>query len=166
MTDGKLWSPIGKTSGVIFSIDNNAIGHLSSSASGIPKNSKQAVQGVVFVLQDGKVIDFDKGMMNQRHPRTVVGLDGDGKTLTLLTVDGRNPFHSIGMTGTELGQEMKNVGCTDAVNMDGGGSTELVMRDADGKLQVVNHPSDLRERAVADTIGISVDGTKRVEEKK
>ena len=67
--------------------------------------------------------------MKVRHPRTVVGLDKDGSTLTILTVDGRRAGVSIGMTGPELGEEMKRLGCDTAINLDGGGSTELVLRD-------------------------------------
>ena len=68
------------------------------------------------------------------------------------------------MTGPELGAEMIMLGCFEAINLDGGGSTTLVMRNSDtGALQVINKPSDHRERAVADVVGISIDGTKRTE---
>lgn len=166
MTDGKLWSPVqANGGGDVFWIDDAGRGHLTSPHAGLPKNARQAVQGNAVLLSDGKVAEFSKGAMSVRNPRTVVGLDAEGKILTLMVVDGRNPFRSIGMTGTEEGQEMLNAGCVNAMNLDGGGSSELVLRDADGKLQVMNRPSDLRERAVADVVGISIDGTKRVETK-
>jgi exopolysaccharide biosynthesis protein len=166
MTDGNLWSPVSANGGgAVFWIDDAGKGHLSSPHLGLPKDAKQAVQGNAVVLSHDKPVEFPKGGMSIRNPRTVVGLNEDGTILTLMVVDGRNPLRSIGMTGTELGQEMKNAGCTEALNLDGGGSSELLMRDADGKLQVMNHPSDLRERAVADVVGISIDGTNRVESK-
>jgi exopolysaccharide biosynthesis protein len=166
MTDGNLWSPVSAGGGGgVFWIDDAGKGHLTSPHMGLPKDAKQAVQGNAVVLSRGEPFEFPKGAMSIRNPRTVVGLNADGTILTLMVVDGRNPLRSIGMTGTQLGEEMKNAGCTNAVNMDGGGSSELVMRDADGKLQVMNHPSDLRERAVADVIGISIDGSNRADPK-
>ena len=81
----------------------------------------------------------------------------DGTKLTLLTVDGRRPGVAIGMTGPEMAAEMVRLGCFEAINLDGGGSTTLVMREpSDKELRTVNHPSDARERPVADVIGVSV----------
>ena len=61
------------------------------------------------------------------------------------------------MNGAEMSAEMLRLGCETAINLDGGGSTTLVMRDpSDHELKTINHPSDARERPVADVIGISV----------
>jgi len=58
---------------------------------------------------------------------------------------------------TELADVMLKHGCEDAVNLDGGGSSALVIRDPkDGKQTVVNRPSDGRERAVANVLGIDI----------
>jgi exopolysaccharide biosynthesis protein len=161
MTDGKLWSKEPNKNWPVFWIDGRGRAHLSANNS-VPEGAKQMVQGNAFVLRNGQPID-PQGMMKVRHPRTVVGLDKDGKTLTILTVDGRRPKTSVGMTGPELGDEMQRLGCDNALNLDGGGSTELVMRDPEtGKLQVMNNPSDSRERAVADVIGVHIRGVKRV----
>ena len=62
-----------------------------------------------------------------------------------MTVDGRQPGCSVGMTLAELASLMRELGCSDALNLDGGGSTTLWTRGA-----VVNRPSDGQERAVAD----------------
>jgi hypothetical protein len=70
-----------------------------------------------------------------RHPRTAVGAKKDG-TILLVTVDGRRPSESVGMTIPELTDLMLELGCTSAVNLDGGGSTTMVIGD-----QIVNHPS-------------------------
>jgi exopolysaccharide biosynthesis protein len=161
MTDGKLWSREPNKNWPVFWIDGKGRAHLSADNS-LPAGAKQIVQGNAFVLGNSQPID-PQGMMKVRHPRTVVGLDKDGKTLTILTVDGRRPQTSVGMTGPELGEEMKRLGCIDALNLDGGGSTELVMRDPEtGKLKVINNPSDSRERAVADVVGVQIHGVKRV----
>jgi exopolysaccharide biosynthesis protein len=82
-----------------------------------------------------------------RHPRSAVGISRDGRTLWLLTVDGRSTS-SVGMTVTELATTLASLGAWDALNFDGGGSTALVI---DGR--VVNVPSDpTGERAVANAL--------------
>jgi len=87
----------------------------------------------------------------------VVGLDHTGRVLTLFVVDGRQPGLSIGMTLAELAREMIALGCDSALNLDGGGSTDLVWRDGRTKqLKILNSPSDARERSVADVLGITV----------
>lgn len=86
-----------------------------------------------------------------RHPRTAVGRRADG-TVLLVVADGRSS-EAAGLTMWELQQVMAALGCADAINLDGGGSTAMVVREA-----VVNHPSDNRrfdaggERAVANAI--------------
>lgn len=121
-----------------------------------PEWARQAVGGNVILVRDGKVVtQTDKN----RHPRTVAGVDKAGTTLILLVVDGRQKDLSIGMTYEELGTEMVRLGAEAALNLDGGGSTTLVMRDPTSKeLAVVNSPSDAKERAVADVLGVKVNG--------
>lgn len=81
-----------------------------------------------------------------RHPRTAVGAREDG-TLLLVTVDGRRPGESVGMSLPELTDLMLELGCVSAINLDGGGSTTMVV---DGK--VVNSPSGGEARRNADAI--------------
>jgi hypothetical protein len=80
-----------------------------------------------------------------RQPRTLAGVRPDG-TLLLVTVDGRRPGWSVGMTLPEAARLMRSLGASDALNLDGGGSTTMTIRG-----QVVNRPSDRGgERPVAD----------------
>jgi len=88
-----------------------------------------------------------------RHPRTAVGVSADGRTLLLLTVDGRQPAHSVGVTLPELADLMIELGATAAVNLDGGGSTSFYLRRADGSV-VTNRPSAGKWRPVANHLGI------------
>ncbi len=81
----------------------------------------------------------------RRHPRTMSGVTRDGTTL-LVTVDGRQPGHSLGLTLGEATDFMVGLGAVEAVNHDGGGSSTFVMRG-----RVVNRPSDGRERAVTNS---------------
>jgi hypothetical protein len=81
----------------------------------------------------------DRRHSGGRHPRTAIGLLPD-RTALLVTVDGRHPGHSEGLTLQELAQFMIDLGCLEALNLDGGGSTTLWLRDKG----VINHPSDNR----------------------
>ena len=82
-----------------------------------------------------------------RAPRTALGLKRDG-TLLLLVVDGRSK-QSKGLTLEELAIYFLRLGARDALNLDGGGSSIMVI---DG--QAVNHPSDGRERPVSIGVGL------------
>lgn len=103
------------------------------------------------LLSGGKSINEPAGYATtfyyQRHPRTAIGWHKDG-TLILVTVDGRQPQRSVGMTIEELANLMLDLGCVEALNLDGGGSTTMVIKN-----RVVNSPSDLLgERAVSDAL--------------
>ncbi len=77
-----------------------------------------------------------EGFTTDRHPRTMIGV-GEKGAIWLITVDGRNPGVSLGMTFSELQRLAERVGLRDALNLDGGGSTTMVVRG-----EVINHPSD------------------------
>ena len=100
-----------------------------------------------------------------RAPRTAFGLRGDGTIISYI-VDGRNSEHSVGMTLSELADEMARQGCVYAVNFDGGGSTALSARlpGSDAPV-VVSRPSDGTERGCATYIlfvtDAAPDGTPR-----
>jgi len=78
-------------------------------------------------------------ILNMRHPRTLIG--SDGKNMVWLVVDGRSSWHSRGLTLAEASALGRRMGLTSLLNLDGGGSTEMVF---DG--HVVNRLSDGRER--------------------
>jgi phosphodiester glycosidase len=85
-----------------------------------------------------------------RNPRSAVGFSRDSATLFLVAVDGRQTG-SMGMTLVELAKAMIGLGVYDALNLDGGGSTALVVGDT-----VVNKPSDQTgERPVGDVLVIT-----------
>ena len=85
-----------------------------------------------------------------RHPRTGVGLTKEGQVL-LVTVDGRRPRHSVGMTLVAFAKLFKSLGATWALNLDGGGSTTMVVRG-----RVVNKPSDGHERSVGSALLVTM----------
>ncbi len=89
------------------------------------------------------------------NPRTAAGLDASGTRLILLVIDGRKPGVADGMTLNELAIEMQRLGCREAINLDGGGSSVMAVRDAEtGAMKILNQPTDGHERAVADVLGI------------
>jgi hypothetical protein len=82
-----------------------------------------------------------------RHPRTLAGVRTDG-TLLLVTVDGRRPGWSAGVTLPEAARLMQALGARDALNLDGGGSSAMTVRG-----RVVSRPSDPSgERPVSDAL--------------
>jgi exopolysaccharide biosynthesis protein len=110
------------------------------------------IGGAGLLIREGRPVegwqdeDIRTGFDTERHPRTVIGVDRSG-TIWLVTVDGRNPM-SLGMTFRELQRLASRLELRDALNLDGGGSTTMVVKG-----QVVNHPSDAAgPRKVSDSI--------------
>jgi exopolysaccharide biosynthesis protein len=97
-------------------------------------------------IEEPEVESISKVFFLARHPRTAVGVREDG-TLLFVTVDGRRPEESVGMSLPELTDLMIELGCVSAINLDGGGSTTMVI---EGK--VVNRPSGSSPRRNADAI--------------
>jgi exopolysaccharide biosynthesis protein len=90
------------------------------------------------------------GFAAARNPRTAVGFDSETRSLWLVVVDGRRPGYSAGMTLPELVELLKALGATDAINLDGGGSSVMVVA---GRAR--NHPSDaMGERPVANALAL------------
>lgn len=113
------------------------------------------VGGWPRLLQDGVDVSgdaaFTEGTISRnaemKHPRSAVGFSRDSSTLILLTVDGRSE-NSGGMTLRELAAHMRALGAWNAMNLDGGGSTTMVI---DGVL--ANKPSDASgERTVGNAL--------------
>ncbi|MFD0806599.1 phosphodiester glycosidase family protein [Nocardioides caeni] len=117
-----------------------------------PARPRMAITSNAFLLRDGVVRAGDDRWM---HPRTAVGHDRDENLLFLVVVDGRSAS-SRGMTMVELATLMRSLGADDALNLDGGGSSTMVAPRADGVLGVLNRPSDGRQRAVPNGIGIDL----------
>jgi len=128
----------------------------------LPRNTRYAVSGSAIVLRAGEAIARAKE--GPRHPRSAVGVSADGRSLLIVAVDGRQE-HSRGATLEELGKLMQHLGAYHALNLDGGGSSALVIKDpGTGVFAVANQPSETStslpnvrvERPVADVIGISI----------
>jgi exopolysaccharide biosynthesis protein len=85
-----------------------------------------------------------------------VGVAGDGRRLLLVTVDGRQPGYSAGMTLRELAALLRSLGARDALNLDGGGSTTFVVAPGGGEPRIANQPSDSTgERPVGNALAVA-----------
>ncbi len=134
--------------------------HRKKRSATIIRGDESIVAGVPQLIEDGKIkITWErekssKSFVETRHPRTAVAKLKDGKFL-MITVDGRTES-SGGIGLQDLAEYLLSLGATDAMNLDGGGSTTMFL---DGK--VVNHPSDKEgERKVSDAILVTPRGTK------
>lgn len=95
-------------------------------------NMQTAIGGGPVLLQDGKIKitnneerRFAGKAINDKHPRTAMGYTKDNK-LILLVVEGRNP-NAGGANLVQLAQIFKDLGCVEALNLDGGGSSCLLV---------------------------------------
>jgi hypothetical protein len=115
------------------------------------KGVRHAIGGFPILVEQGRrSIPGNPGdNLRQRHPRTAVCTNE--RQILFVVVDGRQPELSVGMTLEELADLMVALGCTTAMNTDGGGSSVMAVAlpVADGgppPLRIVNSPSDGRER--------------------
>lgn len=110
-----------------------------------------AVSGFSFVLKNGKLAGGNKALA----PRTGYGLSQDRRYLYIFVADGRQPKYSMGMTHQEVGSFLQYLGADTGVNMDGGGSSTLIVRKG-SKAQMLNKQPGGGERKVAASLGISI----------
>jgi hypothetical protein len=115
-----------------------------------------AISGGGILVKDGAPMpDLDN---SATQPRTAIGYSNNGRFLYLVVVDGRQPFYSEGITLNELAQLMISLGAKYAMNLDGGGSSTMVVAGGDGLPRVLNSPIDNyipgRERPVANHLGV------------
>ncbi len=115
------------------------------------KNARDVIAGGPFLVKDGKAFvpyvaeGFVDGFAKNKHPRTAIGRTREGD-VWIVTVDGRQTM-SAGATLSELADVMMRLGCTDAINLDGGGSTTFNLSGL-----TINRPSEGTERAIANAL--------------
>ena len=102
------------------------------------KGVNHIISGGPYLVKNGEIfVDMTEERLTAiggRNPRTAIGYTKDNN-LILVTADGREGS-SIGLTLNELANLMKNLGCVNAMNLDGGGSTVMLIKG-----QVVNKPA-------------------------
>ena len=104
-----------------------------------------AIGGGPVLLREGKLQPMNVNKAMEAHPRAAVGWND--KALFFVVVDGRQPRLSVGMSLPELATFLVELGCAQAMNLDGGGSAEILVN---GK--IVNSPCDGRERYTANAL--------------
>ena len=133
---------------------------------GIPRpHALEAISGNAVFVQDGQPRsnwNLSHPYNRRRHPRTAIGLTADRRTLLLFVVDGRQPAYSIGVTMPELSEIAVAHGAQVALNLDGGGSSTLVIVGDGGEPRVMNMPVHNhlpgRERPIANHFGVFARG--------
>ncbi len=123
-----------------------------------PAKPYNALSGESMLVEGGNPIpDLENSAL---HPRTAIGYSRNGRYLYLVVVDGRQSFYSEGITLQDLAMLMISLGAQYAMNLDGGGSSTMVVASGDGQPRILNSPIDNyipgRERPVADHLGIYV----------
>jgi hypothetical protein len=115
----------------------------------------EAVGGFPELLDEGELVG-DLGVAARpsfaasRHPRTAVGFDPTTSRMWMVVVDGRQAPRSVGMTLPEVTALLEALGATEAINLDGGGSSVLVVGST-----ARNHPSDESgERPVVNALSL------------
>jgi len=112
-------------------------------------NVKFAIGGIELLLKDGEVYSTSD---SSNQPRTSIGIREDG-TVVMATIDGRKAAGSVGMSYKTAAEAMRALGCKDALNLDGGGSTTFVLRTPGAmETSVVNNVSGGSPRQVANAL--------------
>ncbi|MCB2178865.1 phosphodiester glycosidase family protein [bacterium] len=123
----------------------------------IDTNAQYAVSGIRMLVEDGEpVADLNDSDL---APRTAAGIDNTGHNLVIVVVDGRQIGYSRGATLAEMAQFLIDNGAVDGLELDGGGSSTLVVDTGDGP-KVLNSPIHRGipglERPVATQIGFYI----------
>lgn len=142
-----VFDRVGYKDGKLFSVNSTDWSEVIDALGGVSLLVRNG-QPEVTVLEEGIGIGFS----TTTHPRTAVGVTKDNKLLWVI-VDGRQPDLSTGIGLDNLAKFMIHLGAADAMNLDGGGSSTLVIYET-----IVNFPSDIdkagnfgQERAVANS---------------
>ena len=139
----------------VTQVQAGALLRISTSTSPMLRGVKAALSGGPILVRNGRrqrvapmsVETYEYTSMLERHPRAAIGWNQN--YFFLVEVDGRQRGLSIGMTLEELANFMVDLGCQDALNLDGGGSATLWY---DGEVR--NSPCDRAEREIANCLVI------------
>lgn len=162
-SDGRIFSEPHESFGMLL-IDSNGAARVVEPplADELRRTIDDAVGGFRVLVRGGRSL-ADEFLPKENakfagvNPRTAVGLSADGKTMIVLVADGRQPGVSEGLTLVELAEWGIRSGCDVLLNLDGGGSTTLVLQDpASGEHRVLNKPSSSGKlRLVANSLGFA-----------
>ena len=148
---GEQYKPIDK--GGFFAIldDGSAVLGYTSEWDQYKDRVKEGIAGFGSMLvQNGEIaVNRTENYYSSRASRTAIGITRSGKVV-FMVLDGRQEPWSCGGSMEEIAQIMRDAGCVEAINLDGGGSTTFVAREEGAEeLSVVNRPSDGVSRSVS-----------------
>ena len=104
---------------------------------------KTAIGGYHTLVWDGvkaSIPNDDLGV--GLHPRTFVGVSKDRKKTYIFVLDGRQKGYSVGLNLSDVADICMGAGCDRAFNLDGGGSTTLIVQEGSNSFRLLNKPSD------------------------
>ena len=153
ISNGQLVSPdAAGTADLLLSATNQA----SMAAGGTANLTgiSNAIAGFGYVVQNGKnVASGASGANTASDPRMLVGLSQNDQYLYLVAIDSGSSDGN-GVTGSEEANVMLDLGVYNAINMDGGGSTSMVVQGANGKPDVLESPFTGAERYDGNNLGV------------
>lgn len=115
---------------------------------------RMAVGGGSMLIQNGTLVPLCEPI-NGAHPRSAVGVTADGNRLMIATVDGRHPSYT-GLDGSQMASLMKELGCYNAMILDSGGSTTMLVKELGNKgMTLENVPSDGPQRKIINGLVIA-----------
>jgi len=153
VSQGQTVSPAPKKGypALILTKDNHA--RIEANPAKNAADAWNAVCGFSIVLKGGEVVPGGDDL----HPRTAAGISADGHSLIWLVIDGRQKDYSGGAKTDELGTWLKAMGCTEGINLDGGGTSTLSIAGPDGP-KILNRPIHLgipgNERVSGSHLGV------------
>jgi hypothetical protein len=150
---GTIYSPVKTIQPTVYISSKNQV-----TINEKPNTVFNAVSGDRLVVQKGVTVKNLAALAPA--PRTAIGLNKNGRWLILMVVDGRQSGYSEGVTLNELAGLLISYGVYNGANMDGGGSSAMVIKGIDGEARILNSPIDQnipgKERSVANHLGLYV----------
>jgi hypothetical protein len=153
ISNGQLVSPdVAGTADLLLGANNQAsmVAGGTANLTGI----SNAIAGFGYVVQNGKnVASSASGANTASDPRMLVGLSQNDMYLYLVAIDSGSSDGN-GVTGSEEANVMLDLGVYNAINLDGGGSTSMVVQGANGKPDILENPFTGAERYDGNNLGV------------
>jgi exopolysaccharide biosynthesis protein len=114
---------------------------------------REAVGSGSVLLRAGRDLATCEGSADVSRPRTMIAWDAARSRIWLLTVDGRGweaPVSRYGLTYRQITEAARALGASEAVMVDGGGSTTMALRGSDGVVRRVDAPANAPQREIPD----------------
>jgi GH25 family lysozyme M1 (1,4-beta-N-acetylmuramidase)/uncharacterized protein YraI len=150
---GTVYSPVRTIQPTVYISSKNLV-----TINEAPSKVFNAVSGDRMVVEKGVTVKNLAAL--SPAPRTAIGINKNGRWLILMVIDGRQDGYSEGVTLSELAGLLITYGVYTGANMDGGGSSAMVIKGIDGAGRILNSPIDQnipgKERLVANHLGLYV----------